>query len=136
MVSVYAAGSFDSRIFMGGGTDEYLLLCLGYNVSQILYNPFDTSSMKDSLLGLFVSRDLSFSNNMIFSIEHLSEYAASSFFAFMLLMVLYYPMKRIQDIKNIKPAREQNKWINHIIMCLIYITTLSNEILYLIKYIE
>ena len=103
-----------------GLSTEFLLISIGFNVTQMIFN-----SVKGE-----------FDYNIMFSnIGHIGEIAASIFFGCMLAMILYYVIKRVANIRNVKPLREQNHLTNGILLWVLYATTFISESLFLIMYI-
>lgn len=119
-----------------GLSTEFLLISIGFNVSQMIFNSVSTLYMRHSLLGIILKSEGEFDYNIMFSnIGHIGEIAASIFFGCMLAMILYYVIKRVANIRNVKPLREQNHLTNGILLWVLYATTFISESLFLIMYI-
>lgn len=118
-----------------GMTSEFLLLCFGLNISQIIYNSSTTEFIGKSLYGIFKESTGEFDYNMLFTnVRHMPEYVASVFFAFMGLTVLYYVVTRVRIQKGIELKREQKEKVNAGLIYAIYTVTLLSELILIVMY--
>ncbi len=119
-----------------GLSSEFLLISIGFNVSQMIFNSVSTLYMRYSLFGLMVESEGEFDYNIMFSnISHIGEIAASIFFGCMIAMILYYVIKRMVNRRNVMPLREQNHLANSFLLWVLYVTTFVSESWFLIMYI-
>ena len=118
-----------------GVTVEYMLLCLGFNVTEIVYNSVSTDSVDKSLYGYFVDNTGYFDYNVPLSkVAHAPEYVASIFFAFMFLFVIYYFVVRMRTAKNIVAKRVVPANASQVLLYVVYATTLLSEIIIVLIY--
>ncbi|MCR4610531.1 MAG: hypothetical protein K5644_01400 [Lachnospiraceae bacterium] len=121
---------------MYGITSEYMIMAIGFNISQMIYNSVTTLYMKRSLLGMFTDCNEEFDYNILFAdIDHIGAYMGSAFFAFFLSMIIFSIVKRVQFKKDISPIRAQNIQTNSILMWVLFATTFISETVFLIKYL-